>query len=781
MAGRKSPFFDTATTLGKIVAFFGVSAVCGVLAAGLLVPAAAVAGSGATAGIEFFEALPAELREEPLSVPSRVQAKDGSTIASFYAENRVPVTLDKVSENMRNAIVSIEDERFFEHNGVDLRGITRAAMHNLTSSTQQGASTLTQQYVNNTLINADSLRGVDKSDLTISGSKSIGDKLREAKLAIAVEKEFSKEEILQGYLNMVLFSGTTYGVEAAAQRFYSVPASKLNIQQSAMLAGMVQLPNVFNPETNPEASTKRRNVVLGAMKKTGAITDAEYQKAVKSDLGIKPKKLKSGCIAASSAAYFCDYVSHLILSDPAYGKTPEDRTALLYRGGLTIKTTLDPRLQKEAEKETKNAIPAKDESNLGTSIVSVQPGTGEILAMAQNKTYSPQDGTEYTEYNFNVERNMGGSGGFQGGSTMKPFTTLAWLESGRNMWDNIDASRDSYPDTYLWQASCLPKGYTTTVSDDDGRWDFGNASEGFKRSMTVDYGLYWSVNTATVAEAAQLDLCSIVDATERLRLVDGTTGEAQKPNPSFVLGTTEVTPLAQASAFAAFANKGEWCAPRALTAVSDAAGNNYKVPALECSQEIDEQVVANLNGTLSKIAGERVAKGTLDVPVAGKTGTNNGASSTWFVGYTTGVATAAWVGRNTGNAEIFGERINGQIYDYADSATFASPLWLSYMQDVVQYYPAEDFGTPDSRPSAAPTPTTPSDNGQDDNGGDGNESDESSAPDEESAPADESSEPADESSAPADEDNGNGNANGNGNGNGQDSTPEPPSQDDEDE
>ncbi|MET1034605.1 MAG: transglycosylase domain-containing protein [Arthrobacter sp.] len=787
MAGRKSPFFDTATTLGKIVAFFGVSAVCGVLAAGLLVPAASVAGASATAGMEFFDALPAELREEPLSVPSRVLANDGSTIATFYAENRVPVTLDKVSDHMKKAIVSIEDERFYQHNGVDLRGITRAAMHNLTSSTQQGASTLTQQYVNNTLINADSLRGVDKADLTISGTKSIGDKMREVKLAIAVEKEFSKDEILQGYLNMVLFSGTTYGVEAAAQRFYSVPASKLNIQQSAMLAGMVQLPNVYNPTKNEEASLKRRNVVLGAMKKTGAITDAEYRKAVKSGLGLKPKVLKSGCISARTAAYFCDYVTHLVLADPAYGKTVEDRTALLYRGGLTIGTTLDPRLQEEAEKEAANAIPADDASNLGAAIVSVKPGTGEILAMAQNKVYGPQDGTQYTEYNFNVAANAGGSGGFQGGSTMKPYTTLAWLESGRNMWDNVDATRDEYPDGYAWQASCLPGGQTRTYSD-DGKWLVNNASDGFKHRMTVDYGLYWSINTATVAQAAQLDLCDIADATERLRLVDGSTGEPQSPvSPAFVLGTTDVTPLSQAAAFAAFANEGEYCAPRALTAVSDAAGNKYKVPAQECSQEIEPQTIANLNGTLSKIAGERVAKGTISAPIAGKTGTNNGASSTWFVGYTTGVSTAAWVGRHNGTAPIFGERINGRIYGYADSATFASPMWLAYMQDVMQYYPAEEFGTPETRPSAQVQPepqdnnpfTDDGDNGDgdgndggDNGGGDGNDgggdADESSAPAEDSTP----DEPADPSASvePSERD-------GNGRGN-QDETPAPPGGDD---
>ncbi|GAA3674963.1 transglycosylase domain-containing protein [Arthrobacter ginkgonis] len=732
--------------MGKIVAFFGVSALCGVLAAGLLVPAASVAGASATAGVEFFNALPAELRQEPLSVPSKILDSNGKTIATFYAENRVPVTLDKVSKPMQDAIVSIEDERFYQHSGVDIRGITRAAMHNLTSSSQQGASTLTQQYVNNVLINADSLNGVSQEDLTISGTKSYADKLREMKLAIAVEKEFTKEQILQGYLNIVLFSGTTYGVEAASQRFFSVPASKLSIQQAALLAGMVQLPNVYNPIRNPEASLKRRNVVLGAMLKTGAITQDEYDEAVATDLDLKVKDVKSGCVGAKTAAYFCDYVTHLVLSDKAYGETEEDRTNLLYRGGLTIKTTLDSRLQKEAEAEVVKAIPANDSSNVGTSLVSVQPGTGKILAMAQNKIYGPQEGSKYTEYNFNVSKSLGGAGGFQGGSTMKPYTTIAWLESGHHMWDTINAARDFYPNSFAWKASCLSKGYAYALTDDGG-WNVNNATAGFKRSMTVDYGLYWSINTATAAQASQLDLCDIADATERLHLVDGVTGEPQNPaNPSFILGTTNVTPLAQASAFAALANEGEYCAPRALLSVKDAAGNKYKVPGEDCEDALEPDVVANLNGTLSKIAGQRIAKGTINVPIAGKTGTNNGASSTWFVGYTTGVATAAWVGRYTDIAPTMGMRINGVTREWVDSATFAAPLWLSYMKDVIGYYPAEGFGKADTKPAPVIT-----------------EVPETQSQDTESTSEDDAA-----TDTPA-TDNGNGggnNGNGNGNGNG---------------
>ncbi|MDN6331641.1 MAG: transglycosylase domain-containing protein [Micrococcaceae bacterium] len=721
MASRKSPFFNTATTLGKIVAFFGVSALCGVLAAGMLVPAASVAGSTAAIGMDFFDALPAELKQEPLSQPSKVVAKDGTTLATFYAENRTPVELDEISKDMQNAIVSIEDERFYEHNGVDLRGIARAAAHNFTSSSQQGASTLTQQYVNNVLINAKFLSGADKSDITYSGTKDLADKLREAKLAISVEKEFTKKEILQGYLNLVLFSGTNYGVEAAAERYFSVHAKDLNIQQSAMLAGMVQRPNTFDPIKNPDLTLKRRNTVLGAMLKTDSITKKEYDKAVKTKLGLKPKDVKSGCVAAKSANYFCDYVSHEIMKDPAFGKTKKERETLLYRGGLTIKTTLDPRLQKEAEKETTKTIPADDSSNMGSAIVTVEPGTGNILAMAQNKKYgSDPDDSSYTTYNLTAGRSMGGTNGFQGGSTMKPYTAIAWLEDGRHMWDKVNAQRRLYDANFHWKASCMPKGYVTV----DGGYEPKNFDAGFRKPMTADYGLYWSINTATGNEASQLDLCKIADVTERVGLLNAATGKPiTGANPSFVIGADPITPLAQATAFATFANKGEYCKNRALTSVTDAAGNSYKGPGESCEQVIDEQVIANLNGTLKRIAGTRVAKGTIDKPIAGKTGTNNTASSTWFVGYSTGMATAAWTGRFDGNAQIKGVEINGKRYSNPDSSTLAAPLWLEYTKDVIDYYPAKGFGSKDSKPGKSPDHSDSPDNGPAGDAGDDNNDD----------------------------------------------------------
>ncbi|MGO2618636.1 transglycosylase domain-containing protein [Glutamicibacter ardleyensis] len=704
MAAKKSPFFDTATTLGKIVAFFGISALCGVLAAGMIVPVAAIAKTGLTTGNNIVSALPSTFEKLPIPQPSRVLDTEGKEIATFYEQNREPVKLKDISPEMRKAIVSVEDERFYEHNGIDPKGIARAVVGNLTSSSRSGASTLTQQYVNNLLVNNQELTGSTES--TVSGQKDYADKIRELKYAVAIEKEMSKDEILEGYLNLVLFSGREYGVQAAAQHFYSIDAKDLNVQQSAMLAGMVQLPNVYNPLNNPERSIDRRNKVLGNMYRADAITKKEYDKAVKSDLDLKPSKSQSsGCYSAGDDAFFCDLATELVLQNESLGKTREDRENMLYRGGLTVKTTLNSKLNEKAAKDARKAIDpeAKSNTDVASAIVSVEPGTGNILAMAQNTAYDPAGGHGKTTLNYSVERSLGGAGGFQAGSTMKPYTTLAWLKEGHNMWDTIDARRDHYSGSYDWKASCLPGGSTRAY----GGWDVNNASSGFKRKMKVNYGLKWSINTATVAEAARLDLCNITDYTTKLGLVDYDSGKGEPisaTNPSFVIGTPKITPLAQAAAFAAFANKGEYCEPRAIMSITDKDGTDYKVKKETCSQKIDPTYVADLNGTLKSIATDRVSKGRVSGPIAGKTGTNNWSTSTWFVGYTTGISTAAWVGRvNATAAEkentLQGSMINDQRASMVlDSSTYAAPLWVDFMEEAVHEYERNNFGSARRQP-----------------------------------------------------------------------------------
>lgn len=691
MAQRKSPFFDTATTLGKVVAFFGISALAGVLVAGLFTPLAAVVGAGASTASSVFDELPAELEEEPMSLPSKMYSADGKLIATFWEENRTPVKFENISQNMIDAIVSIEDERFYEHHGVDGQGLARIVVHNLTSDTTQGASTLTQQYVNNQLINAGYLRGEKR--LTYSGTKTVGDKLREMKLAVAAEKQMTKDEILEGYLNLVLFSRTTYGVEAASQMFFSKSAKDLTVPEAALLAGVVQSPGAHDPIANPESAKHRQNLVLGAMYRNGKITKEEHDKFTAAPLKLKYKEPKQGCFSASFGPYFCDYVRRQILADETFGKDEAARERLLYRGGLKITTTLDSRLQKMAQKQVETSVPIGDQSGVGATLVSVEPKNGEIKAMAQNTKFSVENKRGHTAVNFNVDKKWGDSGGFQGGSTLKPYVAIAWLESGRTMGTRVNAQRDVFPQYDTWKASCVEGGQIQIL--DNGGWKVNNAIANMKKPMTMDYGLYWSINTATVNAAKELDLCKITDVMDRVGLHRADNQEGIDPTtPSFLLGAQPIAPMSQAVGFATFANDGVRCDPRAIRKVTDAAGNSYKVPATKCEQAIDPDVVAQLNTTTKRIASDRIAQGAINFPIAGKTGTNDNESSTWFVGYSKGLSTAAWVGRTTDIKSMVGLNINGVVFRDVWGSIIAGPMWTRYMKEAGPLYDTGAFTSP---------------------------------------------------------------------------------------
>ncbi|WP_022871564.1 transglycosylase domain-containing protein [Yaniella halotolerans] len=708
------------TTIWRLLLFVGLSVVGGAVAAGSLWPVATIVSGTATTGSELLAAHPPEFRQEPLSEPSTLYAADGKTeIAQFYAENRDPVEIDEISQEMQDAIVAIEDERFYEHDGTDLRSIGRAMINNLIGDSMQGASTLTHQYVSLELLNADYLRG--KDELIAGGTTSIADRLNEARVATDLEEKMSKEEILEGYLNLAFFGGRNYGIEAAAQHYWGISAAELNIQQSATLAGLVQNPNGYNPETNPEAAQERRNTVLGAMLRNDFITQEEYDQAVASDLNLDIHAADAGCVAATTAPYFCDYVIKQILADDAYGEDREARERLLNRGGMEITTTLDSTTQEVAQEQVLNAVPNADPSGAGSALVSVEPGSGEIRAMAQNTNYTPEEGDGNTELNFNVDSADGGGNGFQGGSTLKPFVFAAWLEDGNSMTDMVDASKDEWERGNEWTASCQDGG-SVQIHDEDG-WTVNNAIEDMKRDMTADFGLYWSINTATTAVAEATDLCDITDLLSRVGYVRGDDGTEISPaHPSFVLGSTEVSPLTQASAFAALANDGEYCTPRALVEVTDARGNEYQVPEASCEQALDSDIVAQLNETLIAIAEERTADGNPQYPMAGKTGTNNFESSTWFNGYTTGLSTSAWAGRYTDLESLRGSTIGGEYYENLWGSELAGPMWLKYMNEVAPEYPTEEFTEPEDSPH-----DDPEDMSRYDISGDGSSSDGDSA------------------------------------------------------
>ncbi|MFB9713315.1 transglycosylase domain-containing protein [Arthrobacter methylotrophus] len=724
MASKNSRKRGLSAALWRVFGFFVVSAFCGVLAAGLVVPGVASAGMAISGSIQYFDNLPGDLVVNAPSQSTRVLGSDGKTIATFYAENRVRVSLDQMSPYIKEAIVAVEDSRFYIHGGIDPQGILRALASNVTKGTKEGASTLTQQYVTNVL-NESRLAAGQTGAVVLSGQKTLGDKIREMKLAVELEKKFTKDQILEGYLNIVFFNRDAYGIEAAAQHFFSVSAKDLSLPQAALLAGLVNSPSFYDPSIHPDNSIKRRNLVLADMLAQHKIQQAEYAAAVATPVKLNITPGGQGCAAAETAVYFCDYISHLILNDPAYGASVTDREQLLFRGGLTITTTLDSRLQVVAQQQV-DATAGANPDKWGASLVTVQPGTGKILAMAQNTVFLPEPGKFDTQLNFNVDskdangNDLNGAGGFQPGSAMKPFTFTEWLNEGKSMTTVVDASRRVYPLGFPWRDSCgkVLGGYSTAqeIAGLGTADDLRNNDEGYYRPMPVNYGLYNSINTATFAEASQLDFCGIQKVVDAVGLHSGVDNAPVNMHQlGNLLGGTEVSPLVMASAFATFANDGTYCAPIAIVSVTDPAGSKLPAQAASCRPAIKPEVARGVNSVLQDVlkrgSGIYIQPKVQDLfPTAAKTGTNNSNGSTWVVGYTTGLATASFFGDTMAGQSRAGQNvtINGKFYTAVDGYMLAGPQWANYMTQVGRLYPAAAFPAPPASmtgtPTASPSP-----------------------------------------------------------------------------
>ena len=696
--------------LGRILGFLAASVMCGVLVASLVVPAVAAAGMGVSSSIGYFERLPEELAVQPPSQATKVLTSDGQPIATFYAENRVRVPLDQMSPFIKDGIIAIEDSRFYDHAGVDPQGILRALVSNLTKGGEQGASTITQQYVTNVL-NEAQLSQDRPDEVVLNGQKTLGDKLREMKLAVTLEKKYTKNQILEGYLNIVFFSSNAYGIEAAARYFFSTTAKDLTLPQAALLAGLVNSPTLYNPATNPDKSMVRRNQVLSEMLRLKKITQAQHDEAVAAPIELKITPQQQGCANAAMAPYFCDYISHLILNNPAYGPTEPERERRLYRGGLTIITTLDSRLQAAAQAQVDGTAGANPD-RWAASLVTVQPGSGKILAMAQNTTFLPQPGKFDTNLNFNVDakdaqgNDLNGAGGFQPGSTMKPFTFAEWLNEGKPITAEVDASKRVYPLGFPWKDSCgkVLGAYSTAQANPalGAADDLQNAEEGFYRRMPVNYGLYNSINTATFASASQLDFCGIQKMVDAVGLHSGLDSSPVNMHQlGNLLGGTGVAPLTLANAFATFATDGRYCAPIALTEITDAAGAKLPAQAPDCHDAVKPDVARGVNSVLQDVlkkgSGVWINPKVHDkVPTAAKTGTSNNNGSTWVVGYTTGLVTASFFGDALEGQKRAGQNvtINGTFYPRLDGFMIAGPQWANYMLKVAPLYPAAPFAPP---------------------------------------------------------------------------------------
>ena len=348
-----------------LLAFVLAAGTGGVLVAGLVMPAVGAAGTVATASTDLFEDLPSELAIPQPSQQSVMLAADGSQIATFYLENRIVVGLDQISEHVQHAVVAVEDRRFYTHKGIDTEGMLRAAANNVAGGQLEGASTLTQQYVKNVLIEAGRVTG-DEEAIKTATETSLGRKLREARLAIGLEEQVSKDDILEGYLNIAQFGPSVWGVEAAARHYFNASAADLGIGQAALLAGITQSPARWDPVAHPDNAEKRRNEVLGDMLREGYITQQEYEEAVAVPVPdmLDVQSTPNGCNAAGIAAYFCEYVVKDLMNNESWGKDRAERSQMLMRGGLTIHTTLDLGRQQAAYDSVVASVPVNDPSGI---------------------------------------------------------------------------------------------------------------------------------------------------------------------------------------------------------------------------------------------------------------------------------------------------------------------------------------------------------------------------------------------------------------------------------
>jgi membrane peptidoglycan carboxypeptidase len=660
-----------------------VSILAGVLAALAALPFVGGIGVATEAAFNGYESLPDHLTTPPLPQRTRIVASDGSLIATIYEQNRVEVPLVDIAPVMRQAIVAVEDGRFYQHHGVDPRGVLRALVGNAggTGGVTQGGSTLTQQYVKNVFVES----AATDADASAARARNLGRKLKEMRYALALERSLTKDQILERYLNIAYFGAGAYGVEAASRRYFNKSAKDLNLVEAATLAGAVQQPVAYDPLRNPNSSRNRRLQVLGRMVTMGYITQAEADQAgaIPTKSFLHPSRPHNGC-TTSYAPFFCDYVYRTLLNDPTFGATPGDRQNFLKVGGYTIKTSLDPVAQKAAQDSAEQHIPAKDPSRKVAAVTMVRPSTGEIVAMAENRAWGVK-GRGYTTYNFNVGVGDGGSIGAQAGSTFKAFTLAAALDSGISPYEVIDAPQRATFDGFK---SCSNNSTFApyTVNNSTGAGAFNMLQ-----------GTAYSINTYFMALELRTGICKPAAIAQKLGLFRGDGTHLQRV-PSFTLGTQEVTPLGMATAYAGFANHGIHCDPIAITQIIDRNGKSLPVPSANCKQVIPRQIADSVTTILSQVIdgplpGRTGAAMSLGRPAAGKTGTVNDSAAVWFVGYTPDLATAVatYDPRGGYGYPMKNVVIGGQYFSQVFGSTLPGPIWRDAMLAALAGTPATPF------------------------------------------------------------------------------------------
>ncbi|NEM92183.1 transglycosylase domain-containing protein [Galbitalea soli] len=649
--------------LGAVLGTIGFSVLAGLLVTAMVTPAIAVTSVTVKGGIGIFDNLPSYIRIDKLPQQNRIFANQGGKqvqIATIFSQNRQEVAWDEVSVNAKNAAVDGEDRRFYQHGGIDPTGVVRAAISTLSGGQKQGASTIAQQLVKNIFIQqALQLPTLKQQQAGIEAAQAftLDRKLKEMKLAIALEKKYTKQQILLAYLNIAGFGGNTYGIQAAAERYYNTSAKNLTIAQGASLIAIVQQPSARAPiDASGYAQNKaRRDVILEAEYLAKHITKAQLDEALATPVDATTVHLtdpKNGCIAANQyAKFFCDYIVRAAVpSLSALGSKTSERLANWAKGGYDIHTTLNLSLQTTAQKIMWATVPrSPSELKLGGASVSVEAGTGRILLMTENKyfnnTASPKKGS--TAVNYSVDVAAGGGVGFQVGSTYKPFTLIAWLKAGHGLNEVVDATPQvqnlsDFKDTC--DGGTYPYGGTWTYKNDEGE----------RGPYTVMRGTAGSVNGVFVNMGKQLDQCDIYNVAQSLGVHTGDNAPLTH-NPGAILGTNNIAPLTMAAAYAGIANKGVYCAPIAVDYVVDPYGKQQPGQTKNCHSAIDPDVDAAATLAMQGVmnGGTGTPGNPNDgTPLIGKTGTTDSSVHTWIVGASTKVATAVWIGNVSGHVAL---------------------------------------------------------------------------------------------------------------------------------
>jgi membrane peptidoglycan carboxypeptidase len=648
--------------------------ICGLLAgvvvAGAAFPALAFSGLLARSGVRTFEALPSELSVERTPQASEVYAADGRTLLTrFFDENRRDVLPRDVSPHMKSAIVAAEDHSFFAHRGVDVRGVVRSFVSNSAGGERQGASTLTMQLVRMSI----TYSAADPAAVAAASEDTAIRKVREARLAVQMEKTFSKEQILQRYLNIAAFGNGTYGVHAASRLYFGKHPRDLTIDESALLAALVRSPSLYDPLTTKghQRAVDRRDWVIDQMVEIGRIDPGRAAAAKAVTLAVRGERPRNGCAVTTPNhwGFFCDHFYRWWMAQEAFGGTAYDRERGLKGGGYRIVTTLDPKIQNAAQQNVGRQLSTRSRDAL--MVAAIEPGTGWVRALATNRVFGLDDplrprnrpasnpaeaargirGSYPTTMNPLLTGDRG-LAGYQAGSTFKIFTVVAALEKGYPLAYTIDAPR-VYRSAYTGASggsACRGSDRYCPRNDNDGMAGVHNMWTAFGRS----------VNTFFVPLQERVGAAEVVDAARRLGIAFRSPADAARAGDaaaadawgSFTLGVSATTPLDLANAYATLAADGMRCEPIPVLQIRDRAGQSLDVARPRCHRAVRPAVARAAIDVARCPVGDQSAFGecrgateadahrVVGHPVAGKTGTTDSHRSASLVVTTRSLAVA---------------------------------------------------------------------------------------------------------------------------------------------